>query len=353
MKIKRKRKNLCSLKLRGTIRVRCLKRQVEKSANNLYKNGESHAPQSGATPACNEGIPHEHTPDLALFCIREMAAHGILPKEAAWKLAKRIRTRHDLAARNELVECNTKLVITIAKGYRSCGLPFPDILQEGNLGLMKAAERFDERYRITFPTYAAWWIHQSIRRAIANQTRTIRLPVFVVDRARRIMRFIERALSEEGQDPTPPEIAAALDLPLSFVVRCMNGGFGMMVVSLETLIGADGDTTLKEMVADKQAENPRDETDRHILLERLRCAIDRLDSRSRRVLEMRFGLCDGIRRTLEEVAALPGFACTRERIRQIEAGALRKLRTPSSLRLILGKSDTENIKPWFLSRYGS
>jgi RNA polymerase primary sigma factor len=248
-----------------------------------------------------------------------------------------VHVREAHQAKTEMVEANLRLVISIAKKYTNRGLSFLDLIQEGNMGLMKAVEKFEYRRGYKFSTYATWWIRQAITRSIADQARTIRIPVHMIETLNKVMQVQKQLLQEFGHEPSPEEVADEMNLPVERVQQIMK--MAQQPISLQSPVGDGDDTSFGDFIEDKSAENPYDMTAYSLLREKIVDVLDSLTERERRVLSLRFGLVDGYSRTLEEVGKQ--FKVTRERIRQIEAKALRKMRHPTRLRQLTGFFDAE------------
>ena len=264
------------------------------------------------------------TEDPVRMYLKEIGKIPLLSMEDEIELAKRIELG-DEGAKKVLAEANLRLVVSIAKRYVGRGMQFLDLIQEGNLGLIKAVEKFDYTKGFKFSTYATWWIRQAITRAIADQARTIRIPVHMVETINRLIRVSRQLLQELGREPQPEEIAARVDMPVERVREVLK--ISQEPVSLETPIGEEEDSHLGDFIQDEQVMVPAEAAAFTLLHEQLMEVLDTLTEREQKVLKLRFGLEDGRPRTLEEVGR--EFNVTRERIRQIEAKALRKLRHPT------------------------
>ena len=262
--------------------------------------------------------------DPVRMYLKEIGRVPLLTAEEEVELAKRIEQGDQEAAR-KLAEANLRLVVSIAKRYVGRGMQLLDLIQEGNLGLIKAVEKFDYRKGFKFSTYATWWIRQAITRSIADQARTIRIPVHMVETINKLTRVSRNLLQELGRAPTPEEIAEEMDMPPERVREIMK--IAQEPVSLETPIGEEEDSHLGDFIEDQEATAPAEAAAFTMLQEQLEEVLESLTPREQQVLKLRFGLEDGRGRTLEEVGQV--FGVTRERIRQIEAKALRKLRHPS------------------------
>ena len=262
--------------------------------------------------------------DPVKMYLKEIGKVELLTREKEVELAKRVEQGDELA-KQELAEANLRLVVSIAKKYIGRGMSFLDLIQEGNLGLIKAVEKFDYTKGFKFSTYATWWIRQSITRAIADQGRTIRIPVHMIENINKLVRVQRQLLQELGREPTPEEIAEVMNMDVEKVSDMMK--IAQKPISLETPIGEEEDSQLGDFIEDDQIETPVDATTHVMLKEQLFEVLESLTPREQKVLRLRFGLDDGKIRTLEEVGQV--FDVTRERIRQIEAKALRKLRHPS------------------------
>ena len=279
--------------------------------------------------------------DPVRMYLKEIGKVPLLTAEEEVDLAKRMADG-DEEAKKRLAEANLRLVVSIAKRYVGRGMLFLDLIQEGNLGLIKAVEKFDYHKGFKFSTYATWWIRQAITRAIADQARTIRIPVHMVETINKLIRVSRQLLQELGREPTPEEIAAQLDMPVERVREILK--ISQEPVSLETPIGEEEDSHLGDFIQDDNVPVPAEAAAQTLLKEQLDEVLDTLTEREQKVLRLRFGMNDGRARTLEEVGK--EFDVTRERIRQIEAKALRKLRHPSRSRKLRDYLDKKKRRLW-------
>ncbi len=267
--------------------------------------------------------------DPVRMYLKEIGKIPLLSADEETELAKKM-TEGDEEAHNKMIEANLRLVVSIAKRYVGRGLPLLDLIQEGNLGLIKAVGKFDYTKGYKFSTYATWWIRQSISRAIADHARTIRIPVHMVETINRVSRATHELVQELGRDPSSAEIAQKLNMPVERVEEIMRAA--QEPISLETPVGEEDDSHLGDFIQDEEASEPADAASYAMLREQLAGVLKTLTPREEKVLRLRYGLTDGKMHTLEEVGA--EFDVTRERIRQIEAKALRKLRHPSRSKIL-------------------
>jgi RNA polymerase primary sigma factor len=285
-----------------------------------------------------EGQKHRRSLSLQ---IREIEKRTWVDAGEFFAVHQELRNWHRkaLRAKTEMVEANLRLVISIAKKYTNRGLSFLDLIQEGNMGLMKAVEKFEYRRGYKFSTYATWWIRQAITRSIADQARTIRIPVHMIETINKLIRVQKQLVQEYGREPSPEEISDEIQLPVERVRAVLK--MAQQPISLQAPVGDSEDTSFGDFIEDKAAENPADQAAIVLLKDKIKDVLDTLTERERAVLEQRFGLVDGYSRTLEEVGRQ--FKVTRERIRQIEAKALRKMRHPTRIRQLEGFLEPQDV----------
>lgn len=300
------------------------KQKVENKNNDNKKNTDGKEKKNELDLSIPDGKGMD---DPVRMYLKGIGKVDLLTKEEEVELAKRME-QGDEAAKQHLVEANLRLVVSIAKKYIGRGMHYLDLIQEGNMGLMKAVDKFDYTKGYKFSTYATWWIRQAITRSIADQGRTIRVPVHMVEKINKLIRVSRELFQEMGREPTPEEIGEEMEISPEKVREIKK--ISKEAISLETPIGEEEDSNLGDFIKDEEAPEPASSVSNILLKEQLDDVLDTLTDREQRIIELRFGIGDGRNRTLEEVGK--EFGVTRERIRQIEAKALRKLRHPTRSR---------------------